>query len=74
MGSFSFFQESRINVHFDIFLFRFSRHVNHLPGVVDVVHEVLDDSRGVGGLDGFGVVGNDHARHGLDGDNTFLAL
>ena len=38
----------------------------HLPGVVDVVNEVLDNNCCVGGLNGFVVVGNNNARDGLD--------
>lgn len=46
----------------------------HLPGVVDVVNEVLDNNCCVGGLNGFVVVGNNNARDGLDNDDTLLAL
>lgn len=46
----------------------------HLPGVVDVVNEVLDNGCGVGSLDGLGVVGDNDAGDGLDNDNTLLAL
>jgi hypothetical protein len=45
-----------------------------LPGVVDVVDEVLDNGCGVGGLDGLAVVGDHDARDGLDDDDTLLAL
>lgn len=45
-----------------------------LPGVVDVVDEVLNDGGGVGELDGFGVMGDNDARDGLDSNNTLLVL
>lgn len=46
----------------------------YLPGVVDVVDEVLNDGGGVGELDGFGVMGDNDARDGLDSNNTLLVL
>ena len=46
----------------------------HLPGVVDVVNEVLDNNCCVGGLNGFIVVGDNNAGDGLDNDDTLLAL
>lgn len=47
---------------------------SNLPGVVEVVDEVLDNGRGVGGLDRLAVVGNDGARGSTGNNDTLLAL
>lgn len=45
-----------------------------LPGVVEVVNEVLNDGGSIGGLDGLTVVGDDGARGSTGNDDTLLAL
>lgn len=46
----------------------------HLLRVVDVVDQVLDNGRGVGGLHALAVVGDDRAGRGADNDGALLAL
>jgi hypothetical protein len=46
----------------------------NLPGVVEVVDEVLDNGCSVGGLDTLVVVGNDGARGGTGNNDTLLTL
>lgn len=47
---------------------------SNLLGFVEVVDEVLDNGRGVGGLDGLAVVGDDGARGGTGNNDTLLTL
>ena len=74
-------RNSRMLLYFLFFItpqlitsFRYHCVCSNLPGVVEIVDEVLDNGGSVGSLDGLVVVGDDSARGGTGNDDTLLTL